>query len=280
MRRLSLRVRSAATATGLLVLLAGCASTPDRTGGDEPVISRPPSSSPVPSPAPAAVPARWAPVPVPPGSVLGTGTLTSPSGALTGTVDVTTDHDGGVEVMLSSFATSDPRMLQATFYSTPSATFGCYNPEGYAFALPTLGPEPDQEFPMGRLRDLPSADPSFLDSLVVYAVPDPSEVGVDGCYGDILAIAEMQWNSTQEIPPAVDTGAHTGASGTLELTAAGTPATYRVAAGDTLGDIAERFTLDPAVILYLSAGRISPQGIVDDEAVYAGEVLKLDASAR
>ncbi|WP_092548317.1 LysM peptidoglycan-binding domain-containing protein [Herbiconiux ginsengi] len=244
------------------------------------MISRPPSSSPVPSPAPAADPARWAPVPVSPGSVLGTGTLTSPGGALTGTVEVTSDHDGGVEVVLSGFATSDPRMLQATFSSTPGATFSCYNPEGYAFALPTLGPEPDQEFPMGRLDDLPSSDPSFLDSLVVYAVPEAAEVGVDGCYGDILAIAEMQWNSTQDIPPAVDAGARAGASGTVELTAAGTPATYQVAAGDTLSDIAERFTLDPEVILYLSAGRISPQGIVDDETVYAGETLKLDASAR
>jgi LysM repeat protein len=223
----------------------------------------------------------WNFSPPPADSVLGSGTIESPDGAVTGTIAIVTNSERFAELVVSGFSTTDSRLLQTTLVSTPDSVFDCFNPEGYAYSLPQLSSQPEQRFAMGPVDDLPSGDPGFLDSALVYAAPEPpGPEGFGGCYGDVIGIADLTWNFPQTVTPAVDAGATAGATGVATVGEVGTPLAYEVATGDALTTIAERFGVAPTQILYLNAGRISPQGIIDDEAVYAGETLKLDAGLR
>ncbi|MGA1837704.1 hypothetical protein VD659_12315 [Herbiconiux sp. 11R-BC] len=218
---------------------------------------------------------------MPADAVLASGPVLDADGATIATVDIVTDAARNAFARFSRLDTSDPRPLQGLLRSTPGAQYGCFNSEGYGFGLPSFTPDVAQEFPLGRVDDLPSGDPSFLDQAVIYApVTTVPPDGFDGCYGDVIGIAALSWTHEQVVPRLTDGGARRGASGSVTVTDAGTPLFYDVVAGDTLTDVAERFGVDPAVILYLSAGRISPQGIVDDPLVYTGERLILDPAAR
>ncbi len=268
------RRRSACAAAVIMVLgwgLTGC--SPTIAPASPPLASSPPSAS-------DAAPA-WQPQPVPADAVLASGPVLDAEGATIATIEIVTDGARNAFARFSRLDTSDPRPLQGLLRSTPGAQYGCFNSDGYGLGLPSFTPDVAQEFPLGRIDQLPSDDPSFLDEAVIYApVTTVPPEGFDGCYGDVIGIAALSWTHEQSVPRLTDGGARQGASGSVSVTDAGTPLFYDVVPGDTLTNIAERFGVDPAVIVYLSAGRISPEGIVDDSLVYAGERLVLDAAAR
>ncbi|MCS5732352.1 LysM peptidoglycan-binding domain-containing protein [Herbiconiux daphne] len=280
--------RAGAVLAGV-VLLGGCAGTT----GEHPVAASGTSSfgttssatgstdaAAAATPAAPSGSAEWVFEPLPADTVLGRGTIQSPDQAVTGTIEIVTTHDRMLEAVFTGFTTSDSRPLQTTFVSAGSSTLGCYNPEGFAFALPQLSASEEQRFPMGPVDEFPSADPGFLDRAEVYAPAEGAgPEGFEGCYGDVIGIADLTWTIAQTVAPAVDTGAVAGASGSVTVDDAGRPLRYEVAAGDTLTAIAARFGVAPAQLLYLSAGRLN-QGVVDDENVYAGESLVLDPSLR
>jgi hypothetical protein len=275
--------------TGVVVLtLAACTGGPGAASGSETAVtpaatgassSVDPADGAVALDDPADAAAIWVPEPLPAGAVLATGTFESPGGAVAGNIAVVTDAARFVEVVLTDFALEETRTVQLTLLSEPIGEFGCFDTEGYSFQPGPVTGEAEQRMPMGPVDGLPGGDPSFLDQAVISAVTDPAALP-EGCYGDTLAIAELEWLTPQDLPPLADTGIRSGATGEAGLDAEGALAVYVVSEGDTLGDIAGRFGVSAEAIRYLNAGRIGPGGVLDDERVFAGEALNLAPDAR
>ncbi|MFB2583260.1 LysM domain-containing protein [Herbiconiux sp. P15] len=227
--------------------------------------------------------ATWAPEPLPGNAVLATGTFDSPEGAVVGNIAIVTDAERNVEIVLSDFALDGAalgeRTVQLTLLSEPIGEIGCYDTAGYSFQPAPPTGDAEQRMPMGPMDELPSGDPSFLDQAVVYAVADPSTLPA-GCYGDTVAIADLEWLTPQDVPDTEDSGIRAGATGEAVSDEEGRLTSYVVEEGDTLSQIAERFGVSERAILYLNAGRIGQGGVLDDVEVAAGETLNLSPAAR
>jgi hypothetical protein len=225
----------------------------------------------------------WVPEPLPGNAVLATGTFEAPEAAVTGNIAIVTDAERVVEIVLTDFAL-DPGQgagpaPQMTLLSEPVGEFGCYDTDGYSFQPTPLTGDIEQRMTMGPVDDVPTGDPSFLDQAVIY-LPVGAEPPADGCFGDTIAIADLEWLTPQDLPELADSGIRSGATGEVGTDADDELSVYMVAEGDSLGQIAARFGVSTEAVLYLNAGRIGQGGLLEDGTVYAGEALNLAPSAR
>lgn len=230
----------------------------------------------------------WVPEPLPANAVLATGTFESPDAAVAGNIAIVTDAARAVEIVLTDFSL-DPEQgagpaPQLTLLSEPIGEFGCYDTDGYSFQPAPLTGDALQRMTMGPVDDVPTGDPSFLDQAVIYlpAGPEPS-VGpspAGGCYGETIAIADLEWLTPQDLPELADSGIRSGATGEVGTDADGGLSVYVVAGGDSLGQIAARFGVSTEAVLYLNAGRIGQGGLLEDGTVSPGEALNLSQTAR
>ncbi|WP_291046330.1 LysM domain-containing protein [Herbiconiux sp.] len=288
-----------------LVLLAACtsgaapgdgtgaAATPPRTSASEPAdpVAGADADAPGAAGDAAVAAASWVPEPLPGNAVLATGTFESPDAAVTGNIAVVTDAARVVEIVLTDFAL-DPEVAagaapQMTLLSEPIGEIGCYDTDGYSFQPTPLTGDLEQRMTMGPVDDVPTGDPSFLDQAVIYlpvgpdlSAESPEEPRVDGCYGDTIAIADLEWLTPQDLPELADSGIRSGATGEVGTDADDALSVYVVSEGDSLGQIAARFGVSTEAVLYLNAGRIGPGGLLEDGTVYAGEALNLSQAAR
>ncbi|MCS5722338.1 LysM peptidoglycan-binding domain-containing protein [Herbiconiux sp. CPCC 203407] len=228
--------------------------------------------------------ASWVPEPLPGNAVLATGTFESPDAAVTGNIAIVTDAVRVVEIVLTDFAL-DPEVAagaapQMTLLSEPIGEFGCYDTDGYSFQPSPLTGDVEQRMTMGPVDDVPTGDPSFLDQAVIYLPVEAESPPSDGCYGDTVAIADLEWLTPQDLPELADSGIRSGATGEVGTDADDALSVYVVAEGDSLGRIASRFGVSTEAVLYLNAGRIGQDGLLEDGTVYAGEALNLSPSAR
>ena len=115
----------------------------------------------------------------------------------------------------------------------------------------------------------PSGDWSFFTSVIVVGFV---ELGGDGCTQPILASGPLVWDQPVVRPwvNPIDTGARTGANGTVDAT------TYTTASGDIWSEIAARFAIDGDDLEWLNPIRIGSQ----PGTAYADQVLNLDPDDR
>ncbi|TAJ49453.1 MAG: LysM domain-containing protein [Herbiconiux sp.] len=126
--------------------------------------------------------------------------------------------------------------------------------------------------------DLTRGDPTFFGSavLTVYSAADREQ---NDCLATVLAAAPIVWTLSPQRPDldVADSGAMTGATGSVAVDASGSASSYTVAAGDTLSSIAERFGISVDDLFYLNPSRVpAPQ----DPSAYTGEVLNLSPAER
>jgi hypothetical protein len=169
---------------------------------------------------------------------------------------------------------------QMTLLSEPIGEIGCYDTDGYSFQPSPLTGDLEQRMTMGPVDDVPTGDPSFLDQAVIYLPVEAESPPADGCYGDTIAIADLEWLTPQDLPELADSGIRSGATGEVGTDADDALSVYVVAEGDSLGQIAARFGVSTEAVLYLNASRIGPGGLLEDGTVYAGEALNLSQAAR
>lgn len=226
--------------------------------------------------------ASWVPEPLPGNAVLATGTFESPEGAVTGNIAIVTDAARVVEIVLTDFAL-DPEQVdvppQMALLSEPDGAFGCYDTDGSSFQPSPLTGDGEQRMTMGPVDDVPTGDPSFLDQAVIY-LPVGADLTADGCFGDTIALADLEWLTPQDLPELVDSGIRSGATGEVVTDADEGISVYVVAEGDTLGQIAARFGVSAEAVRYLNAGRIGQGVLLEDGTVHAGDTLNLSAEAR
>jgi len=173
--------------------------------------------------------------------VIGTAELTPVSGDnISGTVIVTAGG-GGFDVALEDFSSDVPGGVQL-FVSPWSATTTCLA-DMYSFSFGNLSTDTDQTGLSLGGREFSHGDPSyFLTAVIVASTPGTTDP--DGCVLTPRAVGTITWDVPDTRPGllAVDTGARPGARGTT-VTADGAPVSYQAAAGDTLNDIADRFSI-------------------------------------
>lgn len=102
-----------------------------------------------------------------------------------------------------------------------------------------------------------TATPTLVPTNTVESTPTPTPEVEARCAG---------------VTPGTDSGARSGANGSVTASDAGLPSVYFVAGGDSYWSIADRFCLDSAVIADLN-------GIDDATGIYADTYLALAADA-
>ncbi|TBN56144.1 LysM domain-containing protein [Glaciihabitans arcticus] len=226
-----------------------------------------------PPPAPAETPERAVsapePVVVPVGEVA-RGELVSPDGSTSGSITVNFDGDGYF-ARLEDYETTYTGALSLGFTDELLAPGDCaYEKYQTAFALGS--PWPD-----GEMR-LEYADPSFFDTAVVIYYPTGSPIAGE-CWEKGAAWAELEWDLPDERPwlTVTDGGVLEGAQGEVALTGSGEPLSYWTATGDQLSQIAQRFGITVADLVYLNPGR---RLSLDPTMAYAEETLNLSKDAR
>lgn len=217
---------------------------------------------------------------VPAGTVVAEGDVASPKGSVHFHFRVVAGADDRFIVQYSGFTSTLPVPVSATFLEDPPTV-------GDGLTYHGIGD--DQ---LGGATTTPSAavsvpideagyDPSWLGALVTYssATADPSlpvEIGPD----KVLAVTKVSWSvpaRTTNVHP-VDGGASANASGSVaKTTASGAPATYVIAPGDLIGDVAARFGITVETLIWLNDGM---QVYGQQQYLYEGTTLNLDPLRR
>lgn len=214
------------------------------------------------------------------GTVVAEGDVASPKGSVHFHYRVVAGADDRFVVQYSGFTSTLPVPVSATFLEdAPSVGDG----------LTYHGIGDDQ---LGAATTTPSAavsvpiddagyDPSWLGALVTYssATADPSlpvEIGPD----KVLAVTTVRWSvpaRTTNVHP-VDGGVAANASGTVSATTkSGAPASYVIAPGDLIGDVAARFGITVEALIWLNDGM---QVYGKQQYLYSGTTLNLDPVRR
>jgi hypothetical protein len=218
-----------------------------------------PTASPSPSPRAATPPpqeaAEEAPyiTPIPAGTVVANGDVTSPKGSIHFRYRVVAVGDGTFSAEWSDITSTLPVSVQAAFVEiAPSVGDGITAPgDGAALlAVPGSGTTSTSSV-------LPIGQPSYLRTLVVSTADAPPDAPVEISTGKVLAVAPVAWSvpaRATNIAP-VDSGATAFASGTVTATtAAGAPKRYLVAADDLTDVVAQRFGISVSALIYLNQG--------------------------
>jgi len=251
-----------------------------------------PSSTPTPTPTPTpsgeptqqaatAAPADAAlPAPsvatVPAGTVVSESDVRSPLGSVAFHYRVVADGSDGYDIEYSGFTSTLPVPVSVTLIDiAPSVGDGMtsYGVGSVLLGGPTTSPA------SGRVA-LGTSQPSYLGTIVTYSsAPSadgvPLEIGPD----KVLAVSSVAWS----IPPRetniapVDSGPASLAAGQVSSTTdSGAPRRYVVAPNDTIAEVAARFDISVAALIYLNAGL---QVLGDDQRLFEGTTLNLDPAA-
>ena len=237
------------------------AITPSARPSNTPTSTPTPTASPSPSPSPrAATPppqeaAEEAPyiTPIPAGTVVANGDVTSPKGSIHFRYRVVAVGDGTFSAEWSDITSTLPVSVQAAFVEIAPAVGDGITAPGDGAALlaePASGTTSTSSV-------LPIGQPSYLRTLVVSTADAPPDAPVEISTGKVLAVAPVAWSvpaRATNIAP-VDSGATAFASGTVTATtAAGAPKRYLVAAGDLTDVVAQRFGISVSALIYLNQG--------------------------
>jgi hypothetical protein len=263
-----IRLRAAAGFAGILLVLTACASPP----------------APVPAPTTAAIspsatpapPAEPSPPQLAPGRLLATGRVSSRDGQESATVRITAGKQQETYVLtLTDIRSVRPGNIEVLL--SPGAYVAgapCFD-TGRTLALSgQLAKSGSQTFDLNAEADYFGDDPSF-----VHAVVFTSDDGdATRCLDDAVAAGNLTWTMPDMRPwmTVVDGGARTDARGTVN-NVDGAPASYLVAAGDTLSAIASRFGITIEDVFYLNPDRATGNR---DAGAHEGETLNLSKDRR
>jgi hypothetical protein len=219
--------------------------------------------------------------PIPVGTVMSEADVVSPKGSVRFHYRVVVAADGYPSVQWSSFASTLPVPVGATFLETPPAVGDGLSWHGVGDTR--LGGGPGAAAPAATDMDPGRVDPSFLGAVVVYSAaesadPDlPVELGPD----KVLAVQPVRWSvpaRTTNVHP-VDSGARQNATGTTssEGPADGAPTAYRIASEDLIGAVADRLGITVKDLVWLNPD-VTVYG--DQQYLYEDTVLNLDPFRR
>jgi len=257
---------------------SGTGSTPHATSPKPKPHTTPGSGvitgSPTPSPTPTTPPPPPPTVtPVPAGTVVAQGSVASPKGSIHYRYRVLSTGDNFYSVEFSNFTSTVPVPVSATFEEVaPQVGDGVtYHGIGdHLLGGPTSAPAPTSSAQLG-------SKPSYLVALVTYSSA-ASEDGLPVELGPnkVLAVNTVSWSIPvrQSNVHPVDAGPRPGAAGAVTATtAAGAPARYVVALGDTTDLVAARFGIPREYLVWLNDGR---QVFDSQQQLYATVTINLD----
>jgi hypothetical protein len=208
------------------------------------------------------------------GTVVATGALASVDGRTTGDVTITADGSRGFTISVTSLTTPATGEVVLNL-STEPFTEEAYCAEGFMMlAHPPITLARDMIINVG-FADITRGNPDFLDTLVLTLNAIEPRTG---CFYPVVATAPLTWTMPDPRPDirVVDSGETGGATGWVTV-ADGRPVSYMVARDDLLPEIAARFGLTVADLLYLNPAR-NTSG--DPRSAYVDEVFNLDKAAR
>lgn len=219
--------------------------------------------------------------PIPVGTVMSEADVVSPKGSVRFHYRVVVGDDGYPTVQWSSFASTLPVPVGATFLETPPSVGDGLSWHGVGDTR--LGGGPGAAAPAATDMDPGRVDPSWLGAVVVYSAaesagPDlPVELGPD----KVLAVQPVRWSvpaRTTNVHP-VDGGARPNATGTTsdDGSADGSPTAYRIASEDLIGAVADRLGLSVKDLVWLNPD-VTVYG--DQQYLYEDTVLNLDPFRR
>ena len=256
-----------------------------RSASASPTATTTPSPTPEPSASATPQPATAEPVPagapdpfvtsVPAGTVVAEGDVVSPKGSIRFHYRMVANGDDTYTADYSGFTSTLPVPVGVTLKElAPSVGDGLadHGTGDLQLGGPTSGTALASSASLGGV-----GQPSYLLALVTYSAaasdPDlPVEIGPD----KVLAVEDLRWDIPERqsnITP-VDAGARDFAVGTVPTTTAtGGPRAYLVAPGDLLGEVAGRFGISPAALIYLNKNLMV---LGDQQYLLEGTIINLD----
>lgn len=107
-------------------------------------------------------------------------------------------------------------------------------------------------------------DPTYMRSAVIWGPISGANIGL----GSVVATAPLTWDLPNMNPGllVVDNGYADGAHGSVSAAADGSPASYRIAAGDTPDGITSRFGITENELEWLNPDR-DPNNLYDADAI-------------
>jgi hypothetical protein len=221
-------------------------------------------------------------MPVPDG-VVGTGTLTSWNGKTAGTLQVVA-KSGSFTLVVSNFSTDFTGEATYALADAPVTMSQCGENNLWQIGLTTRQGNKIEPVMRFGLPNVVGAwrDPSFFRTFLFMQYPganaDGSPALVRGCQQPIIALTTIHWTMRPIYPGLTvrDAGARPGAQGPVTM-ADGKPFSYKTIQADTWSDIAHRFGLTPAELLYLNPIR-HPEA--EPAIAYADQILNLSPANR
>jgi LysM repeat protein len=244
-------------AVGVIVGLAGCtASTHESVGPVHAVATKA--------------------VPVPDG-VVGTGTLSSWNAKTSGSLQIVA-KSGNFTIVLSNFSTDFTGENQFALADSPVTMSQCGENNLWQIGL-TDGDNSAKPTMRFGLPNVGGAwgDPSFFQTFLYLQYPTGESL-TRGCQQPIIALATIHWTMKPIYPGLTvhDRGVIPGAQGVTTL-ADGKPYSYTTVQADAWEDIAKRYGLTSAELLYLNPIR-HPEA--EPAEAYTGQVLNLSPTNR
>ncbi|MCA5923804.1 LysM peptidoglycan-binding domain-containing protein [Curtobacterium oceanosedimentum] len=256
------------------LLLSGCTAF----GGDDtiPAPTRQ-SSQRTAEPAPAPT-ATTRPVAVeqavPAGTVAAETDVVSPSGDTSLHVRIVANDRGTFDAQLSDYRTTNPQQMSVEFRHRHASPLDGADAVARDVREWTAASGPPRSFTMTES----GGRPDYLRSVVLVPTSVPDEDPAERPWvGSVLAAADLEWNLPDPYPDMrVTVGKdRPGAYGTV-ADVEGRPADYRVAHGDELSTVAERFGITQEQVLWLNP-YADPR---DDDWLLEGSLLNIDPVRR
>jgi len=209
---------------------------------------------------------------VPTGTVVAETDAVSKSRETSVHVRVVANEDGGYDAQFSDYRTTKPQRMTAEFRR--SADYG----QPWAESVGQVTWQADMDPPTSVSLGQAGVHPDWLHAVVL--VPAASEDGTSDAdrpwVGTVLAVGALRWDLPQPYHGlrAAAGAARPGAWGrTSEHD--GVPVTYRVARGDDIETVAERFGLTEDQLAWLN-----PTLTLGGAQLYEDTALNLDPTAR
>jgi hypothetical protein len=219
--------------------------------------------------------------PVTVGTVMSEADVVTPKGSVRFHYRVVVAADGSPSVQWTSFASTLPVPVGATFLETaPSVGDGL---TWHGVGDTRLGGGPGATAPAATAMDPGRVDPSFLGAVVVYSAAESADADlpVELAPDKVLAVQPVRWSvptRTTNVHP-VDGGARQNATGTTsnEGPEDGAPTAYRIASEDLIGAVADRLGITVKDLVWLNPD-VTVYG--DQQYLYEDTVLNLDPFRR
>ena len=241
---------------------------PTASATPDPAQSRPATAPPASTPSPTLTP-------VPAGTVVAEGDVTSPKGSIHFHYRMVANGDNTYSAEYSDFTSTVPVPVSVTLIDIPPSVGDGLTYHGvgnHQLGGPTTSAAPPSTASLGS-----EGQPSYLGTLVTYSsAADGNGVPVELGPDKVLAVNSVSWNipvRETNVHP-VDGGTRAYAAGTVTAsTASGAPASYLIAAGDITSVVADRFGISVEDLIWLNANL---QVFGDQQYLYEGTTLNLN----